>query len=95
MHLGLLGARGQHRSECPIRLGPEDHPLLRAVQGKAVVQQLGALLTPVAGPVAAGGAVAVEAGKDIEGVGSGHTLLPESVDRRQYRLATNAELIAV
>ena len=69
-HFGLLGARGQHPRECPIRVGPEDHPLLRAVQGKAVVEQLGALLAPVAAPVAAGGAVAVEAGKDVEGVGS-------------------------
>jgi hypothetical protein len=42
-----------------------------------VVQQLGALLTPIAGPVATGGAVAVEAGKDIEGLGSGHVVLLE------------------
>ena len=62
-HFGLLGARGQHPRECPIRVGAEDHPLFRAVQGKAVVEQLGALLAPVAGPVAAPGAVAVEAGK--------------------------------
>src|SRR2546421_12710057 len=74
-HFGLLGARCQHPRECPIGVGPEDHPLLRAVQGEAVVEQLGALLTPVAGPVAAGGAVAVEAGKDVEGVGSGHVVL--------------------
>src|SRR5215218_10820394 len=45
--------------------------------GRAVVEQLGALLTPVAGPVGAGGAVAVEAGKDVEGVGSGHDALLE------------------
>ena len=32
-----------------------------------MVEQLRALLAPVAGPVAAGGAVAVEAGKDVEG----------------------------
>src|SRR5687768_10028960 len=76
-HFGLLGARGQHPRECPIRVGPEDHPLLRAVQGKAVVKQLGALLTPVAAPVAAVGAVAVEAGKDVEGVGSRHVVLLE------------------
>jgi hypothetical protein len=62
-HVGLLGARGQHPGECPIRVRPEDHPLLRAVQGKAVVEQLGSFLAPVAGPVGAGGAVAVEAGK--------------------------------
>jgi hypothetical protein len=40
--------------ELPIGVGPEDHPLLGAVQGKAVVEQLGALLTPIAAPVAAG-----------------------------------------
>ncbi len=59
-HLGLLGARGQHLRKRPIRVGPEDHPLLLAVQGEAVLEQLGALLAPVAGPVAAGGAEAVE-----------------------------------
>jgi Transposase len=31
MHLGLLGARGQHPRERPIRIGPEDHPLLLTV----------------------------------------------------------------
>ena len=36
---------------------------------------LGALLAPVAGPVAAGGAEAVEAGEDAEGVGSAHAPL--------------------
>jgi nicotinamide-nucleotide amidase len=68
---------GQQPHELPVGVGPEDHPLLRAVQGSAVVEQLGALLTPVAGPVGAGGAVAVEAGKDVEGVGSGHDALLE------------------
>ena len=52
-HLGLLGAR---RPACatnsPVRVGAEDHPLVVAVQGEAVVEQLGALLAPVAGPVA-------------------------------------------
>jgi hypothetical protein len=76
-YFGLLGARGQHPRECPIRVRPEDHPLLLAVQGEATVEQLGALLAPVAGPVAAGGAEAVEAGKDVEGVGSGHDALLE------------------
>src|SRR5215203_6802791 len=75
---GLLGARSQHPREQPIRVGPEDHALLRAVRGEAVVEQLGALLAPVAGPVGAGGAVAVEAGKDVEGVGRGHVGLLES-----------------
>jgi hypothetical protein len=61
--LGLLGARGQHLRVRPIGVGPKDHPLLLAVQGEAVVEQLGALLAPVAAPVAAVGAEAVEAGK--------------------------------
>ena len=76
-HLGLLGARGQHPCERPIRVGPEDHPLLLAVHGEAVVEQLGALLAPVAGPVAAGvgGAEAIEAGEDVERVGRGHDAL--------------------
>src|SRR5215204_2509303 len=76
-HLGLLGARGQHPCECPIRVGTKDHPLLLAIQGDAVVEELGALPAPVAGPVAAGGAEAVEAGKDVEGIGSGHDALLE------------------
>src|SRR6266487_2655998 len=44
-----------------------------------VVEQLGALLTPVAAPVGAfaDGAVAIEAAKDVEGVGSGHDALLE------------------
>src|SRR6266511_4397257 len=56
---------------------PEDHPLLLAVQGEAVVEQLRALLAPVATPVASVGAVAIEAGKDVEGIGSGHDALLE------------------
>jgi hypothetical protein len=43
-HLGLFGARGQHPRERPIRIGPEDHPLLLAIQGEAVAEELGALL---------------------------------------------------
>src|SRR3954469_8630437 len=74
----LLGARGQHARERPIGLGPEDHPLLLAVRGEAVLEELGALLAPVAAPVAAAdGAEAVEAGKDVERVGSGHGALLE------------------
>ena len=53
-HVGLLGARGQHLRELPVGGGPEDHPLLGVVRGEAVVEQLGALLAPVAAPVAAG-----------------------------------------
>src|SRR5689334_20621147 len=71
-HVGLLGARCHHLHEGPVRVGPEDHPLFFVVQGEAVVEEFGALLAPVAGPVAAGRAVTVEAGEDVEGVGSGH-----------------------
>src|SRR3954468_12282171 len=67
-HFGVLGARGQHPHEGSECVGAEDHPLLLAVEGKAVLEQLGALLAPVAGPVAAGGAVTVEAGEYVEGV---------------------------
>jgi hypothetical protein len=38
---------------------------------------LGALLAPVAAPAAAVGAEAVEVGKDVEGVASGHDVLLE------------------
>jgi hypothetical protein len=51
------GARAQHLRELPVGVGPEDHPLLRAVHGETVVEQLGALLAPVAAPVAVVGAV--------------------------------------
>src|SRR5215211_8771533 len=75
-HLGLLGARAQHLHELPIGVGPEDHPLLLLVQGEAAVEKLGALLTPIATPVAAVvRAEAVEAGKDVEGVRGGHVVL--------------------
>ena len=51
--------------ELPIGVGPEDHPLLCAVQGKSAVEELGTLLAPVSAPVGVGGvgAVAVEGGK--------------------------------
>src|ERR671932_2964796 len=39
------------------------------------------LAYPVAGPVGASGAVAVKAGEDVEGVGSGHVVVLECVDR--------------
>lgn len=42
--------------------GLEDHPLLHVVQGEAAVEQLGALLPPVAAPAAAVGVVAAEYG---------------------------------
>src|SRR5215211_1325547 len=59
-----------------IGVGPEDHPLLLLVQGEAAVEKLGALLTPIATPVAAVvRAEAVEAGKDVEGVRGGHVVL--------------------
>src|SRR5919108_2167159 len=77
-------------------LAPKTIPLLLAVQGEAVVGQLRALLAPVAAPVAAVGAEAIEAGKDVEGVGSGHDALLSAGDRVcGYRLETTAKLIAV
>src|SRR6185312_10300336 len=39
----------------------------------SVAEPLGALLAPVAAPVAVVGAVAVERGKDVEGIGRGHS----------------------
>src|SRR5215203_594772 len=75
-HLRLLGARVQHLHELPKGVGPEDHPLLLLVQGEAAVEKLGALLTPIATPVATVvRAEAVEAGKDVEGVRGGHVVL--------------------
>jgi hypothetical protein len=54
------------------------------------------LLAPVAAPVAAVvGSIAVEAGKDVEGVDGGHVVLREFVDRLGgYRRETTAKLIA-
>jgi hypothetical protein len=46
---GFLGARGQQPHELPIGVGPEHHSLLRVVQGKAAVKQLGAFVTRVQG----------------------------------------------
>src|ERR671920_2572784 len=71
--------RAQQLQELPEGVGPKDHPLLLADYGEAVVEELGALLAPVAAPVARGGvgAVAVEGGEDVEGVGSGHVVLLE------------------
>src|SRR5690606_26912976 len=71
------------------------HSLLLVVHSKAVVKEFGALLAPVAGPVAGGGAVAVEAGKDVKGVGRGHGALLESGRRCRNRLGTTAKLTAV
>jgi hypothetical protein len=51
----------------------EHHSLLSVVQGEAAVEKFGTLLAPVATPIAAADtAEAVEAGKDVERVGSGH-----------------------
>src|SRR3954453_13421653 len=73
-------------------VGPEDHPLLLAVQGEAVVEELRALLAPVAAPVtAAGGAEAIEAGKDVKGVGSGHDALLGCVDRSWIQTGTHGK----
>src|ERR671913_271963 len=54
-------ASGQS-SEQPVRIGPEDHPLLQLVQGKPVVEKLRSLLPPITSPIGAGGPIAVEAG---------------------------------
>src|SRR6476659_3986749 len=73
-----------------MRVGPEDHPLLVAVQGEAVLEQFRALLPPVAAPVAAAGrAEAIQAGKDVEGVASGHDALLEWVDRSWIQTSTH------
>jgi hypothetical protein len=65
-------------TNCRKVLAPEDHPLLYVERGEAVVEQLGALLTPVATPVATvDGPEAIEAGEDVEGVGRGHDALLE------------------
>src|SRR3954451_8014608 len=49
---------------------------------------------PSSRSIAAGAAVAVEAGKDVEGVGSGHVVLLErAVDRCEYRPEITARLI--
>jgi hypothetical protein len=50
-----VGPGPQQLHELPEGVGPEDHPLLRVVQGEAVVEELGALLAPVAAPVAVAG----------------------------------------
>jgi hypothetical protein len=55
-----------------MRIGPESHSLLLVVQGEASLEELGTLLALAAAPVADVGAVAVEGGKNVEGVGSGH-----------------------
>ena len=61
-----------------------------------MIEQFGALLTPVAGPVAAGGAVAVDAGEDVGGVGSGQGALLEcGWSIWGDRLGTTARLICL
>src|SRR6266487_219105 len=73
--IGRFLIRVTHGSRASDSSGPEDHPLLRVVEGEAAIEQLRALLTPVAAPVAVVGAVAVEAGKDVPGVGGSHDSL--------------------
>src|SRR6266498_581937 len=58
-------------------LAPKTIRCFWSYRARRLVEQLGALLAPVAAPVAAMGAVAVEAGKDVESVGSGHDVLLE------------------
>src|ERR1044071_8570931 len=67
---GRFLIRVTHGSRTSAPSGADHHPLLRLIQGEAVVEQLRALLAPVAAPVAGVGAVAVEAGEDVEGIGS-------------------------
>jgi hypothetical protein len=43
-HGGLVGGRAEQPHEVPIRVDAEDHPLRHAVQRKAPLEQLGALL---------------------------------------------------
>src|SRR5450432_3031425 len=81
-HLGLLGARGNNIQKLLERGGSEDQPLLRVERGEAAAEQLGALLAPVAAPVAVGAirAVAIKGRKDVESVGSGHDVFLNTVD---------------
>jgi len=48
--LRVLGAQSQHLRKLLAGVGSEDHPRRLAVQGKAMVKQFRALLTPVAAP---------------------------------------------
>jgi hypothetical protein len=77
--VGQVGPAPQQLQEGAKGVGPEDHPLLGVVQGEAVVEQLGALLAPIAAPVAVTVVrpEAVEGGEDVEGVGRGHDALLE------------------
>src|SRR5262245_28609372 len=72
--------------ERPIGGGPEGHALRRAVQGKAVVKQLVTLPTAVAALVAAVGALAGEAGTDVESGGPVMCSSSTAVDRSERRL---------
>jgi hypothetical protein len=69
-----IDARGHDLSNLPEGGGPEEHPLLGAEEGGAMLEQLGALLAPIATPVGllVKGSVAVEGGEDVPGVDSGH-----------------------
>src|SRR3954462_11047114 len=91
--LVVVGARGHPPHERPEGVGSEDHSLLRVVQGKTMVEQLGTLLPPVTGPVGAGGAEAVKAGEDVEGVGGGHVVLLHRGGTYGWRPGTAARLI--
>src|SRR5262245_49217340 len=75
--------------ELPRGVGPEDHALLRAVQGKAVVKQLGTLPTAVAALVAAVEVLAGEAGTDVEGGGPVMSSFSTAVDRLERGTGTS------
>src|SRR5207247_8421741 len=69
-----IDARGHDAGGLPEGGGAEHHPLLAVELGGAVLEQLRALLAPIAAPVRAFDerAVAVEGGEDVPGVDGGH-----------------------
>src|SRR4029077_5055595 len=71
------GSRANGLHEHPHGVRAEDQALRLTIEGEAAVEELRSLLAPVAAPITFGtvGAVAVEAGVDVEGVESGHTAL--------------------
>src|SRR5204863_9776199 len=75
VQLFCVGARAQQLHELPVGVRPEDQPLLIAVGGEAMVEQLAASLAPEGAPVATlEGGEAVEGGNHVEGVSRGHSL---------------------
>jgi hypothetical protein len=77
----VVAERRQHLHEHAERGRTEDHSLLALVCREPVVEELRSLLAPVATPVTgrSAGRVAVEAGEDVQGVGTGHVAIdPEN-----------------